>query len=42
MKWYDEYDHIGYNLSGSKIMKKIQGDQVPYVLYVVNIYFQDA
>lgn len=28
MKWYDEYDHIGYNLSGSKIMKKIQGDQL--------------
>ena len=28
MEWYQEYQHIGYNLQGEKIGKKEQGDQV--------------
>eukprot|EP00743_Colponemidia_sp_Colp-15_P005927 GILK01006373.1.p1 GENE.GILK01006373.1~~GILK01006373.1.p1 ORF type:complete len:908 (-),score=186.22 GILK01006373.1:272-2764(-) len=25
MHWYDEYDHIGYNIDGKKVLKKSQG-----------------
>ncbi|CAD1470194.1 unnamed protein product, partial [Heterotrigona itama] len=28
MKWYDEYDHIGYNWDGKKIIKPQKGDQL--------------
>lgn len=28
MKWYDEYDHIGYNWEGKKILKPEKGDQL--------------
>lgn len=28
MKWYDEYDHIGYNWDGKKILKPEKGDQL--------------
>ena len=28
MKWYDEYDHIGYNWDGKQIIKPQKGDQL--------------
>jgi len=28
MKWYDEYDHIGYNWEGNKILKPKKGDEL--------------
>ncbi|EZA58909.1 hypothetical protein DMN91_010615 [Ooceraea biroi] len=28
MKWYDEYDHIGYNWEGDKILKPKKGDEL--------------
>ncbi|KAG7203143.1 hypothetical protein KM043_010263 [Ampulex compressa] len=28
MKWYDEYDHIGYDWDGKKIVKPQKGDQL--------------
>ena len=28
MHWYDEYDHIGYNLDGQKINKPKRGDEL--------------
>eukprot|EP01080_Neovahlkampfia_damariscottae_P003136 gene3136-5452_t len=28
LKWYEEYDHIGYTLDGKKIMRKKQGDSL--------------
>lgn len=28
MKWYDEYDHIGYDWDGKKIIKPQKGDQL--------------
>lgn len=28
MKWYDEYDHIGYNWEGKKILKPEKGDEL--------------
>lgn len=28
MKWYDEYDHIGYDWEGKKIVKPQKGDQL--------------
>ncbi|KAK2580999.1 hypothetical protein KPH14_006052 [Odynerus spinipes] len=28
MKWYDEYDHIGYDWEGKKILKPQKGDQL--------------
>ncbi|XP_078039140.1 ribosome biogenesis protein BOP1 homolog [Augochlora pura] len=28
MKWYDDYDHIGYNWDGKKIIKPQKGDQL--------------
>eukprot|EP01135_Chromosphaera_perkinsii_P004685 Nk52_evm34s293 gene=Nk52_evmTU34s293 len=28
LEWYDDYDHIGYNLEGEKIMKPESGDQL--------------
>ncbi|XP_017879423.1 ribosome biogenesis protein BOP1 homolog [Ceratina calcarata] len=28
MKWYDDYDHIGYNWEGKKIIKPQTGDQL--------------
>lgn len=28
MKWYDEYDHIGYDWDGKKIIKPEKGDQL--------------
>ena len=28
MHWYDEYDHIGYNLDGTKINKPKRGDEL--------------
>ncbi|GAB1597418.1 ribosome biogenesis protein bop1-B-like [Argonauta hians] len=28
MQWYDDYDHIGYNLDGNKIKKPVHGDEL--------------
>lgn len=28
MKWYDEYDHVGYNWEGKKILKPEKGDEL--------------
>ena len=28
MHWYDEYDHLGYNLDGKKINKPKRGDEL--------------
>ena len=28
MHWYDDYDHIGYNLDGQKINKPKRGDEL--------------
>lgn len=28
MKWYDDYDHVGYNTDGTKILKPEKGDQL--------------
>ena len=28
MHWYDEYDHLGYNLDGKKILKPKRGDEL--------------
>ncbi|CAN0536836.1 unnamed protein product, partial [Scytosiphon promiscuus] len=25
LHWYDEYDHIGYDRSGGKVMKRAEG-----------------
>lgn len=32
MEWYDEYQHIGYDLQGKKIGRKLQGDQLDNLL----------
>lgn len=28
LKWYDEYDHIGYDVLGKKIAKSKKGDEI--------------
>lgn len=32
MKWYDDYEHIGYNLDGHKIKKPVHGDELDNLL----------
>lgn len=28
LRWYEDYDHIGYNVEGKKIMKSTNGDGI--------------
>jgi ribosome biogenesis protein ERB1 len=28
MEWYDEFDHIGYDINGKKIIKPATGDEI--------------
>jgi ribosome biogenesis protein ERB1 len=28
LRWYEDYDHIGYNVEGKKIMKSNNGDGI--------------
>lgn len=32
LHWYDEYDHIGYNVDGTKVMKSDKGDRLDQAL----------
>ncbi len=32
MNWYDEYEHLGYDWDGRKIMKPNSEDQLDYFL----------
>ena len=33
MKWYDKYDHIGYDLNGEKIMREKSMDAIDKYLH---------
>jgi len=28
LEWYNEYDHIGYDVYGKKIVRQVKGDQL--------------
>ena len=33
MHWYDEYDHVGYKVDGSKVMKRAtRGDNLDQIV----------
>lgn len=32
MHWYDDYPHIGYDLSGKKILKPQTGDELDHLI----------
>lgn len=36
MEWYDEYPHIGYDVSGQKIMKPAKGDELDKFLSLMD------
>ena len=32
MQWYNDYEHIGYDLDGRKIKKPVKGDELDHFL----------